>query len=75
MLSGISFGFFFLTYVATIFSHIHCGILSRLGACDPGPAGNTLIRVLRLRPSAVKRTRRGVVDIEFNNPEYAGEGN
>ena len=64
---------FFLAYVAIVSSHFHCGILSHPGACDPGPAGTTLIRVLRLRSGAARRTRRrrGVADIEFHNPEHA----
>ena len=49
---------FFLAYVAIVSSHFHCGILSHPGACDPGPAGTTLIRVLRLRSGAARRTRR-----------------
>ena len=67
---------FFLAYVTIVSSHIHCGILSHPGACDPGPAGTTLIRVLRLRSGAARRTRRrrGVADIESHNPEHAGEG-
>ena len=61
---------FFLAYVASVSSHFHCG------ACDPGPAGTTLIRVLRLMSGAARRTRRrrGVADIESHNPEHAGEG-
>jgi len=67
---------FFLAYVAIVSSHFQCGILSHPGACDPGPAGTTLIRVLRLRSGAARRTRRrrGVADIESHNPEHAGEG-
>ena len=67
---------FFLAYVAIVSSHFHCGILSHPGACDPGPAGTALIRVLRLRSGAARRTRRrrGVADIESHNPEHAGEG-
>ena len=67
---------FFLAYVDIVSSHFHCGILSHPGACDPGPAGTTLIRVLRLRSGAARRTRRrrGVADIESHNPEHAGEG-
>ena len=67
---------FFLAYVAIVSSHFHCGILSHPGACDLGPAGTTLIRVLRLRSGAARRTRRRreVADIESHNPEHAGEG-
>ena len=67
---------FFLAYVAIVSSHFYCGILSHPGACDPSPAGTTLIRVLRLRSGAARRTRRrkGVANIESHNPEHAGEG-
>ena len=76
MLSGISFGILSGIRGYCVFSHFHCGILSHPGACDPGPAGTTLIRVLRLRSGAARRTRRrrGVADIESHNPEHAGEG-
>ena len=73
MLSGISFRIF-LTYVTIVFSHFHCGILSHPGACDPGPAGTTLIRVLRSGAARRTKRRRGVADIESHNPEHADEG-
>ena len=79
VLSGISFGilsgitsdnscchaiwhlfwnsFWHTRLLCTVSSHIHCGILSHPGACDPRT-----------------RRRRGVADIESNNPEHAGEG-
>ena len=38
--------------LSTVSSHIHCGMLSHPGACDPRT-----------------RRRRGVADIESNNPE------
>ena len=47
---------FFLAYVAIVSSHFHCGILSHPGACDPGPAGTTLIRVFAVE------VRRGEED-------------
>ena len=73
MLSGISFGILSGIRGYCVFS-LSLGILSHPGACDPGPAGTTLIRVLRLRSGAARRTRRrrGVADIESHNPEHAG---
>ena len=73
MLSGISFGIpsgirGYCVFSLSLWHSIHPG------ACDPGPAGTTLIRVLRLRSGAARRTRRrrGVADIESHNPEHAG---
>ena len=73
---GISFGILSGIRGYCVFSLSVWHSISHTGACDPGPAGTTLIRVLRLRSGAARRTRRrrGVADIESHNPEHAGEG-